>query len=147
MDEVNTIKYGRNYYMTIFEIISELRKFQIFLKLDNLNLKLAGNTSALSAELLAEIKNNKEEIINFLKRSQDNLELESISKAEIKEYYPLSNAQRRLWLLSQFEGGNQAYNITTELYLKGDVLVEKLEEAFLLSIDKHESLRTVFPIL
>lgn len=133
--------------MTVFEIISELRKFQVFLKLDNANLKLGGNTSALSAELLAEIKNNKEDIIHFLKESQHSLELETIAKAEVKEYYPLSNAQRRLWLLSQFDGGNQAYNITTDLYLQGDVLVKKLEEAFLLSIAKHESLRTVFTII
>ncbi|MGV3610689.1 MAG: amino acid adenylation domain-containing protein [Fluviicola sp.] len=130
--------------MKVIEIISALRKINVKLELDESNLKLIGNTTDISQKLLGVIKERKEELIEFLRSSQEKLELQVITKAAEKTYYPLSNAQRRLWLLSQFEGGNQAYNITTELYLNGSVIIEKLEEAFKLSIAKHESLRTIF---
>jgi len=133
--------------MTIIELISALRKIQVSLNLENDNLRLTGNTKNIDKELLELLRERKEELIQFLKESQHNLELETISKAEEKDFYSVSNAQRRLWLLSQFEGGNKAYNITTELYLKGQIQVEKLEEAFALSIAKHESLRTVFALI
>lgn len=130
--------------MTVIELITSLRKIQVSLTIENGNLRLIGNTKNIDAQLLAQIKERKEDLIEFLAESQQNFELEVIPKALQKEVYPLSNAQRRLWLLSQFEGGNQAYNITTELYLNGTVNVEKLEEAFNQSIAKHESLRTIF---
>lgn len=130
--------------MTIIELITSLRKIQVSLTIENGNLRLIGNTKNIDEQLLAQIREKKDEIIDFLTENQQNLELEQIPKAAPKDVYPVSNAQRRLWLLSQFEGGNQAYNITTELYLKGNVIIEKLEEAFNKSIAKHESLRTVF---
>lgn len=130
--------------MKVIDIISALRKINVKLVLDGSNLKLSGNTENISPELLTTLKEQKEELIDFLRSFQEKLVLDSIPRAEEKEYYPVSNAQRRLWLLSQFEGGNQAYNITTELYLKGTFIPKTMEEAFIISIAKHESLRTVF---
>lgn len=133
--------------MKVIEIITSLRKINVKLVLDGSNLKLVGNTGEIPVELLNLIKEKKEEISQFLINSQENLVLDEIPKTSEKDFYPLSNAQRRLWLLSQFEGGNQAYNITTDLYLKGEVIVQNLEEAFSRSIAKHESLRTVFAVI
>ena len=58
--------------------------------------------------------------------------------------YELSNAQRRLWLASQFEFASQAYNLHSVYEIRGEVVPERLERALLRLIDKHESLRTVF---
>ncbi|KQO25541.1 hypothetical protein ASF10_23690 [Flavobacterium sp. Leaf82] len=68
----------------------------------------------------------------------------AIPKAAIEESYPLSAAQYRLWILSQFEGGSLAYNISTAIRLAGFVDADKFEESFKLLINRHEILRTNF---
>jgi amino acid adenylation domain-containing protein len=67
-----------------------------------------------------------------------------IEKAETKEFYPLSHAQRRLWVLSRLEGQNTLYNLPAALILKGDLDVEAFECAFQSIVQRHESLRTTF---
>ncbi|WP_428229086.1 amino acid adenylation domain-containing protein [Flavobacterium sp.] len=68
----------------------------------------------------------------------------SISKIAEQSNYALSSSQRRLWLLSQFDGGNKAYNMPSVFELKGNLSISCLQKAFQLLIDRHESLRTVF---
>jgi amino acid adenylation domain-containing protein len=57
--------------------------------------------------------------------------------------YPLSNAQRRLWLLSQVEGGSVAYNMPVVFSLE-QVDRELLFRALQTIVDRHEALRTTF---
>ncbi|NQX42958.1 amino acid adenylation domain-containing protein [Pedobacter steynii] len=58
--------------------------------------------------------------------------------------YPLSSSQRRLWILSQFEDGNAAYNIPRVYVFQGSLSQESLTAAFRMLIARHEILRTVF---
>ncbi|KAA1243793.1 non-ribosomal peptide synthetase [Aquimarina sp. RZ0] len=68
----------------------------------------------------------------------------SIPSTPKQEYYPLTPAQHRIWVLSQLEGGNIAYNMPGVVALKGELDVNMLRSAFDLLIDKHEILRTCF---
>ncbi|MDQ6531236.1 non-ribosomal peptide synthetase, partial [Flavobacterium sp. LHD-85] len=68
----------------------------------------------------------------------------NISKVAQQSTYELSSSQRRLWLLSQFEGGNIAYNMSSIFEINGSLSIPSLERAFLSLIERHESLRTVF---
>ena len=61
-----------------------------------------------------------------------------------KEYYPLSAMQRRLWILSQLETANVAYNMPGVYRLKGALDVSILEQSFIALISRHEILRTNF---
>ncbi|MFK4547011.1 amino acid adenylation domain-containing protein [Streptomyces tendae] len=57
---------------------------------------------------------------------------------------PLSFAQFRLWFLNQMEGG-AAYNIPIALRLRGRLDIPALSTAITDLVQRHETLRTVFP--
>jgi len=57
--------------------------------------------------------------------------------------YPLSHAQRRLWILNQM-GGSAAYNLPGFLLLEGELDREACDRTYAELIRRHESLRTVF---
>ncbi|MCP5102897.1 MAG: amino acid adenylation domain-containing protein, partial [bacterium] len=65
-----------------------------------------------------------------------------IPNVEEQEYYDVSNAQRRLWVLNQFENTRIAYNIPLGFSLKGELNTHALHSAFRHLIRRHESLRT-----
>jgi amino acid adenylation domain-containing protein len=69
---------------------------------------------------------------------------DTIPKVPLQEDYVLTSSQHRLWILSQFEGGNKAYNIPGSFELEGVLDVEHLKEAFYIVIARHEALRTFF---
>ncbi|MES1159949.1 MAG: amino acid adenylation domain-containing protein, partial [Bacteroidota bacterium] len=67
-----------------------------------------------------------------------------IAPAARQPHYPLSSSQRRLWVLSRFEQGNIAYNMSGAFELEGHLDKEAMEYAFSILIERHEILRTVF---
>ncbi|MDQ1355550.1 MAG: hypothetical protein QG657_5860, partial [Acidobacteriota bacterium] len=67
----------------------------------------------------------------------------AVEPVEKKEYYSLSSAQKRLYILNQMNPASTGYNITQVKYLDG-LDRGKLEEAFRRLIQRHESLRTSF---
>ncbi len=68
----------------------------------------------------------------------------SIPNTPISPTYPLTDSQNRMWVLSQLEGGSQAYNIPIALKMNGHINVNLFEEAFRKLINRHEILRTSF---
>lgn len=67
-----------------------------------------------------------------------------IPKAPEQDSYLLTPSQQRLWILSQMEGGSQAYNMPAVVTLRGSLNEVYFEKAFQYLIDRHEILRTSF---
>jgi fengycin family lipopeptide synthetase D len=67
-----------------------------------------------------------------------------IEPVEKKEYYPLSSAQQRLYILQQMELESTAYNMPRVLPLSASADIKRLTAAFRELTHRHESLRTSF---
>ncbi|MEK4076657.1 amino acid adenylation domain-containing protein [Paenibacillus sp. FSL M7-0656] len=71
----------------------------------------------------------------------------SIPLVGARAYYPLSSAQKRLFILNQLEGAEQSYNMPGVLLLEGSIDHSLLEKAFRGLIQRHETLRTGFEVV
>jgi amino acid adenylation domain-containing protein len=68
----------------------------------------------------------------------------SVEPVEMKDYYPLSSAQKRLYFLQQMDVESVAYNMPFVLPLGKDIEKDKLESVLKRLVARHESLRTSF---
>lgn len=79
--------------------------------------------------------------------SKSDLTRLSIEKEPDREHYPVSRAQRRLWVLSQLSGASSAYNMPGACLMEGDVDIVSLAHAFQELTQRHDSLRTTFIVV
>jgi amino acid adenylation domain-containing protein len=63
------------------------------------------------------------------------------------EPLPLSHAQRRLWFLNQMHPDSDLYNMSGVLRFRGRLDLQALEMSLNQIINRHESLRTTFPVI
>lgn len=113
------------------ELITEIhRHFQIQLSLRNLmeNPTLQG-------------------MAGLIERSLGKRPLPYIAPASPMDDYPLSLAQKRLFILNQYHPEQLTYNIPVALRISGPVRIAKLEQALDDLAARHEILRTSFMLL
>ncbi len=130
--------------MNIVDFIARLKDQGINIRVEDNNLKITAGKGKLSPGLVQEIKENKSEILDFLKElSQNQEEFEVIEPAEKREYYPLSSTQKRMYIISRDEKST-TYNIPTALEITGNLEHSQVEDIFFQLIQRHESFRTSF---
>ena len=134
----------------IIELISGLKKLGINLSISGSNIKInSKNKDNLSSEIISEIKENKQELVEFLKgvkkRKQNKL-FQSIISTPYKDHYSLSSAQKRMYLLQQMSVDSTAYNMP-QYFPIGEVSLEKIQEAVTSLIEHHASFRTSFVLI
>jgi acyl carrier protein len=86
------------------------------------------------------------ELAGFIVESEQeqHIQIEPIAR---QDYYEISNAQKRLWLVSRFGDGSVAYNIPVAYVFKGSLNKGAFVKALQTVVERHESLHTVFIIV
>jgi NAD(P)-dependent dehydrogenase (short-subunit alcohol dehydrogenase family)/acyl carrier protein len=87
-----------------------------------------------------------EDLVQYIETADQSSYL-AVEPAEDKEYYPLSAAQKRFYILHQVDLDSTAYCMPLMVRLDGQLDVERLKQAFLKLIQRHESLRTSFELI
>ena len=70
-----------------------------------------------------------------------------IPRAREGKYYPVSPAQRRMFMLNAFGDGQTAYNVTGAVILEGMLDRKRLEKTFEVLVERHEAFRTSFEMV
>ncbi|WP_242674838.1 condensation domain-containing protein, partial [Niastella populi] len=132
----------------MIKLIQKILAAEIVLDIVDGKLKLYSDNDEIDSEILNEIRANKEELTSYLIQNNiveaSSAPDEAISVVPLQPNYPISDAQRRLWVLSQFEGGSVAYNMPASIYLNRDIEIKSFKSAIDATIERHEILRTIF---
>lgn len=84
-------------------------------------------------------------VIEHKKRSGgENQSIYHIEALSPQPYYPISSAQKRIYILQQFIGKEISYNMPFAIRVEGPVDYIRLEEAIVQLIYRHEAFRTSF---
>ena len=71
----------------------------------------------------------------------------AIQSVENRDFYPLSFAQKRMYITNQVGETGTSYNMPSILELKGKLDISKVETAYQTLINRHEALRTSFEMV
>ncbi len=131
--------------MNIAEFMNHLQKKNVKLYHQDGKIKMIGPRDEINADLKSQIKEHKQALIQFLIH-QEEVWNAPIPKAQesTNEMYPLSRAQKRMYILHQMDDQGIAYNIPMAVKLTGPLELDLLEEAIGRVIERHEALRTSF---
>ncbi|NOQ25643.1 MAG: amino acid adenylation domain-containing protein, partial [Bacteroidales bacterium] len=125
------------------ELLKKIRSYNIDIKVDKGNLKLQVPDNIDVSNILSEIKSNKEELIAYITNMlNQNSKFNVIQRTSERINYPLSSAQKRLYLLQQFDLTSTAYNMPYIIPLVKEADKGKIEDVFKQLINRHESFRT-----
>ncbi|MFI6869120.1 amino acid adenylation domain-containing protein [Nocardia sp. NPDC050406] len=69
----------------------------------------------------------------------------ALARADRPDRIPLSPAQQRMWFVNRYDPTSPAYNIPVALRLSGALDRTALRAAFHDVLERHESLRTIYP--
>ncbi|WP_217606651.1 condensation domain-containing protein [Chitinophaga sp. GbtcB8] len=129
--------------MDIVYIIQQLRDVNARISVEGERLRIDAGKGAIGPELKALIQAHKDDLVKYIRGAGAGA-FTAIPAAAPAASYPLSSAQRRLWVLSQFEDGNAAYNMPAVYVFNGKPDLTVMDKAFLALVERHEILRTVF---
>ncbi|WP_027630731.1 non-ribosomal peptide synthetase [Ruminiclostridium cellobioparum] len=132
----------------IEKFISELKAKSIKLWKEDGFLRYKAPKGVITAEILKDMAERKEEIKNYLISSDfGDAFSRPIPKIEMRDYYSLSAAQKRMYLVSQIDSESTAYNMTQVLKIEGDLDLNHFTQVIEKLVERHEILRTSFEFI
>ncbi|WP_218129472.1 TubC N-terminal docking domain-related protein, partial [Pedobacter steynii] len=107
------------------DLLKKIRDNKVLVEVVDGKLKVFAKKGLIDAELIVEIKEKKDQLLSFL-LNNDQSYFDGSLKSNIPRLiqdssYVLSSSQRRLWLLSQFDGGDLAYNVMGAFVFEGEL--------------------------
>ncbi|MCP3774857.1 amino acid adenylation domain-containing protein [Paenibacillus sp. MZ04-78.2] len=130
--------------------VSEIGVRDHFFDIGGHSLRATALVAAIQKRLNVQIPLRKVfELPTIERLAQEIMSLEHSAYASIpviakRPYYPVSSAQKRLFILGQLEGGQLSYNMPAFFKVKGRPDKDRLYQAFAQLVRRHESLRTGF---
>ncbi|MGG8495333.1 amino acid adenylation domain-containing protein [Tenacibaculum sp. TC6] len=121
-----------------------------FFELGGHSLKVISMVSQIQKELEAEVAisdifgNPTISTLAELIGVAEEVVYEEIPKIAEAPYYPVSNAQKRLWILDRLVDEVSGYNTYNAYSFEGNINVEAFGDAVLSVVNRHEVLRTTF---
>ena len=131
--------------MNAYELLELFQRHAVGLEVADGNLRCTAPKGFLTPERLAELKRHKQQLIAILsgQAGAGRIPRRPASDAPL----PLSHSQRQLWYLDQLAPGNPFYNNPCAFEFTGALDVAALRRAVSEVARRHESLRTVFPLV
>ncbi|AGC75290.1 natural product biosynthesis luciferase-like monooxygenase protein [Nonlabens dokdonensis] len=132
--------------MKVAQLIKDLRIKGIGITLSDDNIELTYYKEEIEDSLIELIKENKQDIIEYLKSFSFSKDKNSIPLTKKKEFYFITSLQMQFWILCQFENINRAYNLPLILKMKGFLDLMILRKSVNELVKRHEILRTHFAV-
>ena len=130
--------------MSAIELVAHLQSLDVKLTVEGNKLKCNAPDGVLTGDLLASLKEHKQEVIEFLSAAKiDGTDNSKIPIANRNHDIPLSFAQQRLWFIHKLED-SASYNMGGCFRIKGDLDLEKIRLSLEQIVHRHEILRTRF---
>ncbi|HEY0166884.1 MAG TPA: amino acid adenylation domain-containing protein [Jatrophihabitans sp.] len=133
--------------MNAYELLELFHHHAVGLEVADGKLRLTAPKGFLTPDRLAALKRNKQQLIAILSGDAQpgagRLNRRPPSDAPL----PLSSSQRQLWYLDQLSPGNPFYNNPSAFEITGELDLTALRRAVSEVVRRHESLRTVFPLV
>ena len=126
----------------IYEILKELTSRGIKVRVVGDRLNVKAPQGVMTPRLQGLISENKQEIVQLLNALSNKQEVNK--KAPHKTPYPLSSAQRRMYILYEFDRDSIAYNMPSFFRVYGKLSVERLAFTFGELLNRYEIFRTSF---
>ncbi len=130
--------------MKIDSLLQEINNLSIKIYLSEGKLKLKAKEGNIPSSIIEKVKNNKSALIDYLQNFEIKDQFSIINAEEKKYCYPLSSAQKRLYLLQQIEPGSIAYNMPFFIPLDKNANKERIKYTLEKLIERHDILRTIF---
>ncbi|HXB57699.1 MAG TPA: amino acid adenylation domain-containing protein [Vicinamibacteria bacterium] len=128
---------------TTVEFLSTLRARDVRCWLEGDHLRLSAPRQILTPGLQEELARRKAEIVAFLRSAQSEAPGSIVPRAR-EGGLPLSFAQERMWFLQKLDPQSVAYNLQTNIPLRGPLDASALQRAMTEILRRHEVLRTTF---
>ncbi|EGD53375.1 amino acid adenylation domain-containing protein [Gordonia neofelifaecis NRRL B-59395] len=87
------------------------------------------------------------ELADYIRTTDDDFRRPALVSRELGDRGPLSTVQRGMWLINRADPDSPAYNIGFALQMQGDLSLPALRQAVHDVVARHESLRTVYPMV
>ncbi len=132
--------------MNAYELLELFNRHAVGLEVADGKLRCTAPKGFLTPDRLAELKRHKQQLIAILTgdaHGGGRLTRRPAPDAPT----PLSSSQRQLWYLDQLSPGNPFYNNPSAFEFTGELDVSALHRAVSEVARRHESLRTVFPLV